>query len=64
MVRASCPIRWSGTHVASMKWRALSWPEISRDVRKSQKLAGTSRKARNRSGRPLKPEIDRDVRQS
>ncbi|MQL82588.1 hypothetical protein Taro_015064 [Colocasia esculenta] len=24
-VRASCPIWWSGTHVASMKWRALSW---------------------------------------
>ncbi|MQL83124.1 hypothetical protein Taro_015612 [Colocasia esculenta] len=57
-VRASCPTRWSRTHVTSMKWRALSWPENGRDVRESQEMTGMSHKARKRLGCPRKPEND------
>ncbi|MQM01353.1 hypothetical protein Taro_034106 [Colocasia esculenta] len=67
-VRASCPTRWSRTHVTSLKRRALSWVRLEAGLegssRESQQMTGTSGKARNRPGRPEKPEIGRDVQKS
>ncbi|MQL94266.1 hypothetical protein Taro_026923 [Colocasia esculenta] len=39
-VRASCPTRWSETHVASMKWRALSRVSLKAGLEGSSREIG------------------------